>query len=137
MAKFIEWCDLFRIGIPAIDSQHQGLIDIANTFHLQMTREFKSKPIFETLNRLIAYAQDHFSAEEDLLEKQGFPKELLAEHKEKHEQLVEDIFSLNEDLVNGRISTMGEIETFLVNWLVLHILIEDKKIRDHLPIEVV
>jgi hemerythrin len=134
MAKFIEWCDLFRIGIPAIDSQHQGLIDIANTFHLQMTREFKSKPIFETLNRLIAYAQDHFSAEEDLLEKQGFPKELLAEHKEKHEQLVEDIFSLNEDLVNGRISTMGEIETFLVNWLVLHILIEDKKIRDHLSI---
>jgi hemerythrin-like metal-binding protein len=133
MTKFLEWCDLFRIGIPTIDKQHQSLIDIINDFHSQMNQGVRGKLIFETLNRLISYAQNHFSSEEDLLEKFGYPDGLLSDHKKKHEQLVQDIFSLNEDLENSRLSSMEEIEKFLLNWLVLHILIEDKKFKDQLP----
>jgi hemerythrin len=130
--RFIEWCDLLSIGHPTIDEQHQSLFEIINKFHHEIINRFPSKVIFETLNHLIGYAQYHFKTEEELLEKHKYPDDSLMDHKAKHENLVLDIFRLNEDLAKDQMHSKNEIEKFLTNWLILHILIEDRKFKDHL-----
>ena len=130
--KFVEWCDLFLIGHPIIDKQHQVLFDITNKFHKEVYKGFSRKLTTDTLNQLIDYAQTHFSTEEEITGKLGLTEEILANHKDIHEQLVMDIFKLNEDIASGKIKSMYDIEKFLASWLVLHILTEDKKYRDYL-----
>jgi len=130
--KFVEWCDLFLIGHQTIDKQHQVLFDIANRFHSEVYKGFSRRLTTETLNQLIDYAQTHFATEEEITGKLGFSEDFLENHKYVHEQLIIDIFNLNEDIVSGKIKTMYEIEKFLTRWLVLHILTEDKKYRDYL-----
>lgn len=130
--KFVEWCDLFLVGNQAIDKQHKVLFDISNKFHDEVYKGFNRKKTIETLNQLITYAQSHFNDEESIAEKSKFPKELLDNHKNIHDQLIIDIFKLNEDIISGKINSMYDIEKFLTEWLVLHILTEDKKYKEHL-----
>ncbi len=130
--KFVEWCGLFLIGHATIDRQHQELFKIANNLYKEVDGGFNKKLTIETLSQLIQYAQKHFRAEEGLAERFGFPEEILATHKKTHEKLVMDIFQLNDDIETGKVKSMYDIEKFITNWLVLHILIEDKKYRDYL-----
>ena len=74
---FIVWCDLFKIGHPIIDEQHQKLIKIANKFHNEMQSKEKDLLIPDTLNKLIKYAELHFDEEEDILKKKGYPEDNL------------------------------------------------------------
>ena len=130
--QFIEWCDLFLIGHQTIDKEHQFLFEIVNKFHREVYKGLNRRIILETLNQLVNYVQKHFASEEAIAEKIGVPAEMLTHHREEHERLIMDIFKLNEEIASGKISTMHEIERFLSRWLVLHILIEDKKYRDYL-----
>ena len=130
--KFVAYCDLFLIENQTIDTQHQVLFEITNRFHREVRQLFNRDNAIAILTELIQYAQKHFTAEEAIIEKSGMPKELVTRHKEIHGRLVEDIFKLNEEITSGKIKSRDEIETFLTEWLVLHILIEDKKLRKYL-----
>ena len=130
--KFVEWCDIFLIGHPVIDQQHQVLFDIANRFHDVVRKGFDLKTTVNTMNELICYAQKHFSTEEAITHELDMPAELLEHHQEIHDKLVSDIFDLNEKLESGRLVEMEEVEKFIREWLVLHILIEDQKYKEYL-----
>jgi len=130
--KFVEWCDLFVIGNKTIDDQHQVLLEIANTFHNEAKKGFNRKVTNDTMNQLIDYAQKHFFTEETITGKLDLPIELLDNHNEIHEKLIMDIYKIHEDLSSGKINSMYDIEKFLTDWLILHILIEDKKYKEYL-----
>jgi hemerythrin len=125
--KFIEWCGLLEIGHFQIDEQHQKLFDIANRFHDQIGKNKDQTLVVETLNQLVQYAQFHFAEEERLLQKLNFPADSLAKHKRTHERLLIQIFDLHAKFAKGTKSTLPEIQQFLNEWLIQHILIEDKK----------
>lgn len=129
--KYVEWCELFRIGQHKIDSQHKILFDISNQFYDEAEKGFESKITIETMNRLINYAQTHFASEEELMEELNLPEETLEAHKRIHEQLIIDIFQLHADISSGKIASMKYIQNFLREWLVLHILTEDHKYKEH------
>ena len=133
--KFIEVCDVLKIGHQTIDKQHKVLFEIANKVHDEVHKGFNTKIVIEAMNQLVNYAQNHFSTEENIIEQLGYPEDMLADHKDIHEKLIMDIFKLNEDIATGKQKSMYEIERFLTNWLVLHILIEDMKYKDHLTIQ--
>ncbi len=130
--RFVEWCGIFMIGDDTIDEQHRRLIEIANNFHQKALETPHSGVVFETLNQLINYAQEHFNREEEIAEKGGVPHELLKRHREIHEKLVEDVFSFNEKLSSGGELAIDEIESFLADWLILHILVEDRRFSEYL-----
>ena len=130
--KFVEWCDLFLIGHQIIDKQHQVLFDISNKFHDQVNTGFNKKIIIDTLNEFINYDINQFDTEECIIEKFNLPRALIDNHKNIHENLITEVFQLNEDFASGKITSMYDIEKFLTKWLILHILIEDKKYKDYL-----
>lgn len=133
--KFVEWCDLFLIGHETIDRQHQALFEIANRFHEAVNKGFDSKVTLNTLNQLIQYAQKHFADEEQITSQLEIPPEILEHHQQTHDKLISDVFSLNEKIESGKIVAMDDVERFIREWLVLHILIEDQKYKAYLSRE--
>lgn len=125
MKGYIEWCGLFESGHTTIDEQHRNLVVIANRFHEQVGQGHDRQIIAETLLSLVEYAQKHFADEESvlrLLEYEG-----LEEHHAIHEQLAASATHMAKEFVKGRPATIEEVEEFILDWLVLHILVEDRK----------
>ena len=123
--EFIRWCGLLVIGHPVIDEQHQKLFSIINEFHNQLETGESKHLAVDTLNRLIKFAQKHFAAEEAISKQFGFPDEKLTQHKKIHEQLIFDIFELHQEITSSTSIDLRSISSFLTEWIILHILIED------------
>jgi hemerythrin len=125
--QFIVWTDFFSTGINYIDRQHKKLIDIANDFHSSVKNNANKSTMFSILNHLVSYAEEHFADEEKIMQKAGVPAEHFEYHKELHEKLTLSVFDLNAALERGESKTIDEIEVFLNDWLIKHILEEDRK----------
>ena len=125
--SYIIWSDFFRVGVPFIDKQHHTLIDILNNFYAAYKADIPMKDIFQILNKLTEYAEQHFQDEERLMKAAKYPQEELDYHKKEHEQLILDVFDFNDQLFAGERQVIFNIEVFLNNWLIKHILISDKK----------
>lgn len=126
--SFLSWRDEYRVGIAQIDAEHQYLFKLINEFHDEHARGGKSPEVLQVLNRLVAYAEEHFQHEEALMQSIGYPR--LARQRGLHEKLFFSIFMLNEKLSQGSAKVDAETLRFLKNWLVGHIVKEDTDIGD-------
>jgi len=125
--SYVVWSDMFSVKMPYIDNQHKKLFEIANDFHTALEDNKGKEFLFEILNSLIHYTEEHFRDEEEIMEMAGYPAVDIESHKKNHEQLVRDIFGLHQGFTNSEEKTTHELEIFLNNWIIQHILLEDKK----------
>lgn len=73
-ALFFVWKEAFRLGIPAIDAEHQQFFEILNRCALA-AKEGASPTVIETLfQELATYAEHHFRHEEEALDRVGYPE---------------------------------------------------------------
>lgn len=117
----IDWNETFAIGIPRIDTQHQGLFDIANTIPETVDEKLARTCIV----RLFKYVREHFSDEETLMREIDYPG--LGEHIRIHDALIGRLTEiatspLDTDEANLR------FKQFALHWIVDHIMVCDKKI---------
>ncbi|OEE62834.1 hypothetical protein A1OO_13365 [Enterovibrio norvegicus FF-33] len=134
--KFIAWGKIFESGVKSIDDEHKMLFDIANRFYDNIRRGDDDQVIFETLNKLIRYAETHFRREEKLLEEVGYPEDKILRHKAHHHKLITQIFDVYEaqyEITENRlVDQPGKVKTFLTEWLIMHILTEDRDYFRHI-----
>jgi hemerythrin-like metal-binding protein len=128
---FVVWSEMFAVHMPYIDHQHRQLLEIVNEFHAAVEESRNREIIFHTLNALIRYAEEHFRDEEEIMKVAEYPAGDLATNKQIHEQLVEDIFRLHGEFTESKKKSTHELEVFLNNWLIQHILLEDKKYQPY------
>ena len=131
----IDWNDEFKLGLPAMDSDHQELLELTNQFLATAQEQGSLSSVLNILDRLILRTRAHFLAEERLLDRHGYPG--LAIHKSEHERLLSQL-----DTLRGRFGeadqadqTHGltlEAAEFLQNWLLDHIKVNDKPYRPFL-----
>lgn len=122
---FIQWSGNYSVNVGIVDEQHQEIIRLVNEMH-DALRQRKSKEVLGTiLNELADYAVRHFTVEEDLFQKYGYPEEAV--HKEAHAALVRRVVELKKDFESGRASINTDVMNFLKDWLINHILRIDKR----------
>ena len=123
---YIQWNDSYSVGYGYIDRQHKKLVDIVNTFYEAVKHGQEADLPYKILNRLTAYAEEHFRDEETAMELAGCPAEMVKKHKAVHEELVKEIFKVAEKALTDN-STKALVETgdLLRRWLLEHILDED------------
>lgn len=117
------WDDNFVTGLPEVDRQHHGLVDLFNElneslFHGSDTSAQTLEAIFD---RLLAYAAMHFSDEEALMRQVGLDPRHIDTHHHMHEQFVDQVrgmWASRHTLRQPSETIMG----FLTSWLGLHIL---------------
>lgn len=125
-----EMKDEYLTGIEFIDNEHRRLFEIANEVYELSVNEFiadKYDNIKDVLRELREYTKLHFTHEEEYMKSINYKKMFsqIIEHREFVDKLDElDIDSLDENSDE----MISEILEFLTNWLVNHILYNDKQI---------
>jgi hemerythrin len=123
MALF-NWSAQYETGIFIVDTQHKKLVDAINILHDAM-KDGKGKEKAETtLDFLVDYTVQHFSAEEGLMKQKNYPD--FVNHKAIHDKLVSEVKEMRTKYFAGKILTM-QLSSFLSEWLKNHILGTDKK----------
>lgn len=126
--NFLNWNDHLRTGIPVVDEQHHGLIDLVNELAPILVRsgEQPFAEIAALQARLADYAEEHFRTEEELMVRSGVDSRVFTPHRRSHAAFVAKVKAMEEARQGGRAATGDELLAFLAGWLIVHILGEDQ-----------
>ena len=117
---FLGWQDSWRVGVRAIDEQHQNLVSLLNQLHEAMRSGRGNTVMGEILAKLISYTKAHFATEEELMQTHGYP-EFLA-HRAEHHKLTAKVLAFQKEFSAGKVGLSIEVVEFLSGWLKGHIL---------------
>jgi hemerythrin len=125
-----QWRQEYETNVQEIDNDHKQLCEKANKLYEAINLGKSKSFLEETLGFLIHYTEDHFIKEENLMEKYNFPEKDI--HKEKHKLLVERVLEIERRYKDREIEMDNEFIDFLKDWIINHILTEDRKIGPYL-----
>lgn len=120
-----EWNDSYSVGIQSIDEQHKKLFGMINALHEAIKQKRPREVMGRTLEELVEYTMTHFSDEETLMEKYGYPE--FATHKQSHAALTVQVNDIFHRFRRGEPVISVELFGFLINWLKEHIQGTDKR----------
>lgn len=129
----LQWKEEYRVGIAEIDAQHQKLIEIANQAYLLLKNDLmtdKYDQIVAIIEELKNYTVYHFKYEEEYMKSIGYKK--LFSHMVLHGDFIEKVNSVNlSEIDNNQNQSLVKIMDFVCDWLVSHIMKEDKLINSN------
>ncbi len=120
----VRWTPEYSVGSPEMDRQHQGLLQILNELLRARGLRYDSEPVSEALQRMTAYAKEHFQAEERLMEERGYPG--LPEHQAEHQAFLNRTVQFCLEAGRKPGEEPVELMRFLRAWWLMHILREDR-----------
>jgi len=121
---FVKWGPELDIGMSEINRQHQRLVSLVNELHRTLSEAYGLEAIKRIVQGLVDYTANHFSYEEELFARFGYPQ--TNGHKEKHAQLVGQVLDFQKRVARGE-DVADELMAFLKSWLVNHIQKSDKE----------
>lgn len=124
----IEWTPNLAVGVDSIDLQHKTLFDKANQL-FEAGKNNKTKEfISEMLNFLDEYTKKHFQDEETYMRSINYPG--YNDQKKLHADFIVALSKLKKEYQEsgGNIIVILNANQMVVDWLLKHISIEDKKI---------
>jgi hemerythrin-like metal-binding protein len=123
--QFVTWREDLAIGIGAVDEDHRKLFGLIN--NLQTAIYYPAGETFErqALNELVDYTKYHFTREEELMERNGYPE--LAAHKRQHQEMIAKVQSYLDAYESDREGTVQALTLFLKDWLIHHIAGTDRQ----------
>lgn len=125
--KTIKWTRDLEVGIPEIDDDHKKLLSYLNDLFIACAASQGPVVLGKSLCLVQRYTREHFVHEEDLMRKMGFSG--LDEHRSAHAELISELDDLIDEFEKGASHELSnKTLQFLEDWLLHHILIEDKKI---------
>ncbi len=121
MADF-EWTTKYTVNVAELDRQHSTLIDMIND--CEKNSENRDK-LAEIMLRLVMYTENHFTLEEEYMEKAGYPD--LEEHRKEHLAFTSKIREFEKEFNAGNTDVTKELPGLLISWFIDHILHVDQK----------
>ncbi|MBN1408764.1 MAG: hemerythrin family protein [Calditrichaceae bacterium] len=129
---YVIWSKMYSMNVPYIDNQHKKLFVHMNELYSVLKDNNAEGSIFQKLNDFIHYSELHFKDEEDILELIEYPQAKLRRHKRIHDNIIEQEYKLNDQLLKGDESGLYNLECFLNSWVIRHILVNDKEFQPYL-----
>lgn len=128
MQTFV-WGEEFYTGIGTIDEQHHALVDLFNRLSGSLTeREGAGEAAVQlAYGQLIDYTKYHFTAEEELMQRNGVDQRHTTLHLRLHDEFVEQVRAMWS--ARSALSNPAEVFlSFLTSWLCLHVLGVDQSL---------
>lgn len=126
----IEWSKDFELGLKLIDEEHKKLVGLINKVIEANKKETTDIEFKEVVKGLAAYTQTHFVVEEEYMQVYKYPA--YEGHKDMHDDFIRRVSSLLQALGEGRMDFPKSLIDFLVNWLLNHIAVTDRKLVEFL-----
>jgi hemerythrin len=124
-SAYLPWHDHYSVNVQRFDNHHRRLVAMANKVIDAVARDHDRTQVTEALDLLLGYTLFHFTEEEDLLDRYGFPHH--DDHCQHHHRLIEDVRALESRLHGPDAMTAEEVGAFMEGWIVRHILGEDTR----------
>ncbi len=113
----LHWSKDLDTGIAVIDNQHKRIVEYINNLDTSIAKA-DAAAVNKVLNELVDYTMSHFSFEEELQERAGYP--FIKAHKRVHEIFVKRVAEFQTRAANGE-NVASEILSMLQTWLLNHI----------------
>lgn len=126
----MKWNDSFSVGVEKFDYQHKILIDLINQLLEAMREGNEKQEVSRVIEGLIEYTEFHFGDEEKIMKQYSYPG--LVKHTDEHKLFIEKIKVFRSNIRSGKLTVIDEINQFLHDWLLDHIMGEDKKFGPYL-----
>ncbi len=130
MDSAFQWTAKYSVKVDDMDVQHKRLFEIIHELYSAMREGHGKEVVGEVLRRLIDYTVQHFTAEEKLMEQNGYSQ--LVAHRIEHRALTDKVVAFKKDFDAGSAAVSLELMTFLQDWLTHHIQTTDQKYGDFL-----
>ena len=121
MAKLV-WTEQFILGVEVIDQQHRTIMDYVNQLEDALKKGQSKKEIGKLINKLVDYTYFHFSFEEDLQEKAGYP--YLKPHQKSHALIAKQVSDFQARFDKGE-DISKDMDGLLATWLFDHLKHDD------------
>lgn len=126
----LTWNPAWETGDEEIDRQHRTLLArIERLFQAIVVRQ-DPEEVHQSLCFLSEYVDEHFGAEEDLMERSHYPG--MPGHKVIHADLRLRVAALIEAQAKDPGAVSDEVVDFLSDWLLSHIDGQDRALASHL-----
>ncbi|CAG0967292.1 partial Bacteriohemerythrin, partial [Rhodocyclaceae bacterium] len=104
---------------------HLRLIEIANAIIDNLNAHISERSLANVIDALVDYTRHHLEAEEHLIALYGYPG--AAAHARKHAELMRQVAEFRERVLAGDVPEKAVFRQFFENWLIRHIMDEDRQ----------
>jgi hemerythrin len=127
MVDYVTWKHSYSVNDPSLDAEHKQILDTINQLYLPMQGRRPGLAAERLLGSLIRDMRDHFDHEEEQLKDTAYPS--FVNHKALHDDMMQRSVDLQTQLMS---LPPCDVLTFLKDWWLEHIQVEDKKYVAHL-----
>jgi len=123
--SILKWSASYSVGVAVLDAEHRRLFDLLNQLYDSIIDgSANSAKTAEILDQVLDFSIKHCDREEKMMAEAGYPG--IAHLREEHEHLRRSIEEFRLQLMRRR-SISSELASFLMEWVLGHIMKEDKK----------
>jgi len=129
---FVPWESRYELGVPMLDDQHKKLLHLTNVLHENCILGLAAQPesFKQTAEAIVGYVNLHFSGEERLMTKVGYPD--IEAHTEEHRDFIRRLRLEIRNFGEGRPLVVNRMAVFLRDWILTHIATVDRRMVDYL-----
>lgn len=124
----VEWKAEYKIGIPEVDYEHRGLIDLINNLHADLSGKPEKAEVLACLGEIYARISAHFALEERVMRERRYDQ--YADHKEDHERLLDEIRDIMDRCeAENEFNYASVLSRELGDWFALHFRTKDARLH--------
>lgn len=132
MALFF-WNAMLETGNDKIDQDHRKLFDMTNAIAALVNSGGPPPEVAALICELKLYAASHFQEEEKLATCSSLSSDQQAHHVHAHQEFLKRILEIEQQNYPSDIDAVSNLLSFLITWLVTHILRLDYQLAEALP----
>lgn len=125
--SLIHWKDEYSVGVPAVDHEHEELIDTINKLHDAMQAAADHDHVVEALGEIYAQISAHFALEEKVMRDAHY--RAYPEHKLDHETLLDELRDIMDTVDDDGRYDESELSQDLDRWFSDHFRTHDAKLH--------
>ncbi|MEW5849372.1 MAG: hemerythrin family protein [Myxococcota bacterium] len=127
-----SWTEDLAVGVPEIDDQHRELFRLVDMLLAACLAGNGKTEAERVMGFLECYVVDHFSAEEALMHRVGYPQ--VETHHLQHRQMVQRLAELKVALARDGVTSLlvTQLNRSVVDWLLNHVGRSDRALADFL-----
>lgn len=128
--SLLQWRDSFSVGVPAVDHEHQELIETINRLNDIAVAGGDAEQVIAVLGDIYAQISAHFALEERIMREAKYDG--LAEHKAEHEALLDALLDIMDDIENDDSYDEQILGRELDEWFSVHFRTQDARLHGRL-----
>lgn len=122
---FFPWKEEYSVTIPEIDEQHKAITNMLNTLYEAFLRNEHDSRIGGIVEGLASYARYHFATEERYFMICRYADRFA--HMTEHAKFIAQVEEFRNDYAAQKRALTYKVINFLRDWLIHHIMVEDRK----------